>query len=374
MKKSSRSLLIGLIILGIITSATLVYFVLPTRAADLASVKDVIGTSQPGVASSHAFFFTPATTTAIKTIDFQYCTAASGACTAPTGMVLVATPQLGTVSGISGTTYTSSATSANCTGSGNTNCTITLTVGTPSTQALSPVNVPFLSGITNPTTANLTTFVRITTKDAGAAAIDASTVAFATLTGTSLSMTASVDPTFTFSVAAVSSGSVNGATINVTTSTGPAVIPFGGVNPGTPKIAAHDISVTTNALNGYLVTASSSASFPLVDGSNHFNAFSGTNAAPAAWSAPAGVSANTNTGYVGYTTEETSLTGGTGNRFSSNKWAGLTNNPDPVISSSAGTGASARTIRVGWEADANALQPPSPNYSGTVILVATPTY
>lgn len=374
MKKTHAIRVIPVVTLLALVTAMLAPFVLPARAATLSNAKDTIGTSQPGVASSHSFVFTPSSTTAIKTIDFQFCNEASGTCTAPNGMVLTSAPQLGTVSGIDGTTYTASATDTNCTGSGNTNCTATLTVGSPTTQTVTAINVPFLSGITNPTGAGAPYYVRITTKDGSSQTIDTNTVAFAILTAGSVSMTASVDPTLAFSLAAVTSGSVNSSVINVTTGTGADVIPFGSMTSGAPKIAAHDISVTTNAVGGYVVTASASAAYPLADGSNHFNAFSGTNASPATWTSPAGGTANTNTGFVGYTTEETGLTGGTATRFSGNLWAGLTNSPDPIISSTDPTGASARTVRVGWQAEVNELQPPSPNYTGTVILVATPTY
>jgi len=349
-------------------------FVIPVKAA-LSSAKDTITTSQAGVVAGHSFVFTPGTTTSIKTIDFKYCTTASGTCTAPSGMVLVAAPQLGTVSGISGTGYTPSATNTNCTGSGNTDCTITLTVTTPSTQALAPANVPFLSGITNPTTTNTAFYVRITTKDGSAVAIDTATVAFATLTGTSMAVTASVDPTFSFSIAPVSSGFLftDQAAINVTTNTSATTIPFGNVAVGTPKIAAHDITISSNSIGGYVVTASASANPPLTDGgSNNIDYFTGSNASPATWTAPNGVTANANSGFFGYTTESTTLvgTGGT-SRFTTNKWAGMTTTADPIASNT--TYVSSEVTRVGWQVAVNSLQPAG-NYTGTVILVATPTY
>jgi len=77
-------------------------------------------------------------------------------------MVLTASPTLGTVTGINGTTYAATATSSNCTGTGNTDCTITLTVTTPAIQTVQAVSIPITAGITNPTTVDTTYFVRLT--------------------------------------------------------------------------------------------------------------------------------------------------------------------------------------------------------------------
>ncbi len=355
---------VGVLVMQIYTTQIL--------AATLTSAKDVISDSRAGVASIHTFTFTTPTATSIKTIDFQFCTAASGTCTAPTGMILTASPTLGTVTNIAGTGYSATGTSATCTGTGNTACTATLTVTTPSAQSAVAVVVPFNSGITNPTSADTTTFVRITTKDGGASAIDSSTVAFATLTSTSITMTASVDPTFSFSVAAVSSGgTVNTATTNITTTA--TTIPFGTLTSGSTKIGAIDTTVITNASGGFTITINALADPPLSDGSKNIDYFTGTNASPTSWSSPAGSSANVNTGFLGYTTEDATLGTGTAARFTTSapKWAGLDTTASEVVYNAAGT--TSLTTRIGWQAEVNALQP-SGSYSGTVILVATPTY
>lgn len=357
-------------------------FINMSHAADFTSYKVEIGDSRSGTATYHRFTFVTPSTTSIKTIDFQYCTTASGTCTAPSGMVLAASPTLGTVAGIGGTTYTASSTSGSCTGTGNTNCTLTLTVGTPGAQSAGgTVIVPFSTGITNPTTTNSTYFVRITSKDNGAATIDGpSAAAFAVLTSTSIAMTATVDPNFTFTVNGVSvAGNFNGGSGNINTTTTANTIPFGTIATGSARIAAHDLTVTTNAGSGYTITASHAANTqsgnpPLVSGtSNNIDAFSGTNASPSTWSSPAGTSANTNTGYFGYSTEDATLCTGTPNRFTNGgaKWAGSTTVGAEVACST--TGVSNETTRVGWEVEANNIQPAGA-YTGTVILVATPTY
>jgi hypothetical protein len=185
-------------------------------------------------------------------------------------------------------------------------------------------------------------------------------------------MTASVDPTFTFSLAAVTSGgAVNTATTNITTTA--STIPFGTLSSGSTKIGAIDTTVVTNALVGYTITIAATANPPLVDGSKNIDIFTGTNAAPTTWSSPAGTTGSTNTGFLGYTTEESALGTGTAARFTTGapKWAGLATTADEVVYSAVGT--ATRTKRVGFQAEVNALQP-SGSYTGTVLLVATPTY
>ena len=157
-------------------------------------------------------------------------------------------------------------------------------------------------------------------------------------------------------------------------------IPFGTLSAGTEKVAAHDITITTNAGGGYTVTASHSANVqgtgaPLISGAtNNIDPFSGTNGTPTTWSAPGGTTANTNTAFFGYTTNDSTLCTGTAARFTSsggNKWAGSSTVGQEVACSAAGV--SSETTRLGWEIEANDIHPAG-SYTGTVILVATPTY
>jgi hypothetical protein len=314
-------------------------------------------------AATYAFAYTTSVTTSIKQFDVVFCTTASGACSTPTGMTTTGATRA--IDNVAGTGRTD-----DFTGNG----TLSTVVTTPASQATQAVTVSY-TGITNPSTTDSTFFARITTySDTGSTVIDSASVAFAILTTTSIAVTASVASTFTFSVAAVTTGSVNGATVDVTGSTANS-IPFGTLSTATPKIAAHDLTVTTNATNGYTITVKAAADPPLVDSTNNIDAFSGTNATPTTWSSPAGSAASVNTGFFGYTTNDASLGTGTATRFTAsggNKWSGTTTSPLEVAYSATGIGSSEIT-RVGWQAEVNGLQPAGA-YSGTVILVATPTY
>ncbi len=351
-------LIVTLCSLGLFPFSTLV------QAGTFTPAKVTISDSRASNASTtYDFAFTTSDTSSIKQLDVVFCTTASGACTTPTGM----------------TTTGATRASDNVAGTGRTdtftgNGTLSTVVTTPAAQSTQAVTVSY-TGITNPSTTDTTFFARITTySDTGSTVIDTASVAFAILTSTSIAVSASVDSTFTFSVAAATTGSVNGASIDVTSTTAN-TIPFGTLSNGVPKIAAHDLSVVSNSKNGYTITVKAGASPPLVDGSNNIDEFTGTNASPTTWSSPAGSTANTNTGFFGYTTNDASLGTGTATRFTSsggNKWAGTTTSPLEVAYSATGV-SSAEVTRVGWQAEVNGLQPAGA-YSGTVILVATPTY
>lgn len=341
------------------------------NAGTFSNYKLQINNSQAAAtAVTYGFFLTTTATTAIKQIDIQICTTPSGACSAPSGFSS-GSPTLSS-DNIAGTGRTTTAPSANA---------FRVVIGTPATQAAQNVTMNF-TGVTNPSTINTTYYARTTTySDTGSTVIDGPTTAgFAILDTTSIAVSANVDSSFTFSVAGVSSGAnFNGGTGNINVTTTGATIPFSSLTAGTPKIAAHDLTVTTNANNGYTVTASASATAqagfpPLISGAtNNIDAFTGTNSTPATWSSPGGTSANVNTGFFGYSTEDSSLCTGTATRFTSGgaKWAGTTTTGTEVACSAAAV--TSETTRVGWQAEINNVQPGG-SYTGTVILVATPTY
>lgn len=366
-KPRAIALLSLMALIAVITPLTL--FSISTSkayAGSLTQAKVQIGNSQASATTSYNFYFTVANTTSIKQIDIKFCTQAGAwadTCTAPTGFSDSSATRV--ADNISGTGRTDSQPAANQ---------FRTVITTPSTQ--SPTTVSYqLTGVTNPSTTNTSFFARVITwSDTGSTEIDYGQMAFAILTSTSLAVTATVDPTLSFSLAAATSGSVNGEAITITSGTSASTIPFSTLTAGTPAVAAHDATVTTNATNGYTVTASASATPPLVSGSNNIDPFTGTNASPTTWSEPNGSTPNTNTGYFGYTTEDSTLGTGTADRFTSsggNKWAGTTITGQEVIYSAVGV--SSQTTRLGWQVEVNNLQPAG-SYTGSVILIATPTY
>jgi hypothetical protein len=368
LKKRSAKIILALFLVLITALPPIAgLLVVNADAGTPSPAKVTINNSQAAATSvTYSVDFTATVSTAIQRLTVQFCTTASGSCVTPSGM---------TTTGASFVASNVNGTSPSHTFGGNG---LLRTDWTPVTQ--NPLTVHYaVSGITNPSTANTTSYARIVTySDAGTTPIDNVTVAFAVLDTSSIAVSATVDPNFTFTIAQAVTGSVNGDTINVSSTT-PSSIPFGSLNTSTASVSAHDLTITTNASNGYTITASSSANAqsgnpPLISGAtNNIDNFTGTNASPTSWSAPGGSSINVNTGFFGYTTNDATLCTGTANRFTSSgpNYAGFSTNGAEIACSS--TPVTSETTRVGWKLAINALQPAGA-YTGTIILVATPTY
>src|SRR5579862_5513992 len=108
------------------------------------------GGSMPSGVVNHYFQFTVATTANIGSIQFLYCTLAAGSCTTPTGLVTTAAT-MGTQSGATGFTLVNT-----------TNGAPYITRTAASINSGTALTYQLLS-VTNPSTANQTFFVRIST-------------------------------------------------------------------------------------------------------------------------------------------------------------------------------------------------------------------
>lgn len=365
--------LIALLAIILVSVPPLSHFFLPESHAAFSNIKLQINNSQAAASGvTYSFFFTTSATTSIKQIGIKFCTQAgqwTDTCTVPSGFN-PGSPTLAS-DNIAGTGRTT--TDPNTSGER-----MRIVVSTPASQSTQSMFLNF-TGVTNPSTINTSFFVRVNSfSDTGTTTIDYSQAMFAVLDTGSIAVSATVDPNFTFTIAPALSGSVNGDTINVSTTTTNS-IPFGSLNTTTASVSAHDLTITTNAGSGYTITASTSANAqsgnpPLISGAtNNIDSFTGTNASPTNWSAPNGSTANANTGFFGYTTNDATLCTGTANRFTSGgpNYAGFTTTGQEVACSA--TGVSAETTRVGWKLAINSIQPAG-SYTGTIILVATPTY
>lgn len=215
--------------------------------------------------------------------------------------------------------------------------------------------------ITNGSTADTRYYLRLNTYSdtACTSPVDNVTVNFIYTNGSTLTLT--VDPTLTFTVNAVAAGQTcNGATsTQASTAT---TIPFGTVTPAANSIVCQDLQIATNATNGFTVYVRYTGRPQ--SGSNLITDSSGSNAAPAAFSA-AGTEA------YGYTTNDISLGTGTPNRFSSNLWAAMTNANNEVAFDAVGV--TSTIYRVGHQVGISAVTRPG-TYITTIIYTATPVY
>jgi hypothetical protein len=180
-----------------------------------------------------------------------------------------------------------------------------------------------------------------------------------------VTVTATVTEAMDFTISAVgATENVNGATTNVATSTGTAV-PFGDISISANRIAAHDLTVTTNAVGGYTVTIQYTGA--LTKGSDTIDNISHSNASPGAFT-------SAGTEGFGYTTNDATLGTGTASRFTSDdgdKWAAFTTSPLEVAYNDGPV--ASQVTRVGYQLS---VAPTTANgaYSTTVTYTATPSY
>lgn len=334
--------------------AALIVLASPAMAAaatNLTSASLGLSDSRPTQSATYTLTASSVTNTAIQCIKEVYATTSTGT-TLPSGM------------STSSATVSASSTLINSSTSGWTadtsvNGTVKYTDASPVTPGTLSGATFIVSGITNPAQGSY--FLQFNTySDSNCSAgVNTLTLSFATMAGQAVSL--AVDPSLTFTVAGVAnSQAVNGATTNVTTTSG--TLPLGTVTASTNAVAAQDLTVTTNAGSGY--TASTRYTAAPSNGSHSITDFTGSNASPAVFSA-AGTEA------FGYTTNSTTLGTGTAARFSGDKWAAFTTTNAEVAYSNAAVSSS--TTRVGVQAGISGTTPAG-SYTTTVIYTVTPIY
>ncbi len=191
-------------------------------------------------------------------------------------------------------------------------------------------------------------------------------------------VTANVDTTLTFTV----SGVANGATVNTSgtttsTTTTSDTLPFETLVPNVSKTLAQDLSVSTNARNGFVVTVEQSQQLQSSTGAD-IDGFvdSSWTTTPTAWTAPANNIANENTwGHWGLTSEDF-VTGRT-SEFSANTWVAASTTPTLIMGHtgpSDGVTLGQGLTRIGYQAQITALQEAGDDYNTSLTYIATPTF
>jgi hypothetical protein len=193
-----------------------------------------------------------------------------------------------------------------------------------------------------------------------------------------VTVSASVDTSLTFTVAGV----VDGQTVNTSPTTTAATttattLPFGTLVVGTSKTLAHDLSVATNATNGYTVTVQQSAPLSSTLGDTIDGFIDGADTTtPSAWQGPAGTLADPDTyGHWGLTSDD--FVTGRSLEFSANTWVAASTSPIIVMGHTAaadGVEAGSGAARVGYQIEISALQEASDDYNTTLRYIATPTF
>lgn len=149
------------------------------------------------------------------------------------------------------------------------------------------------------------------------------------------------------------------------------IVTFDNLNSGNSHTDSSKITVlttSTNAYNGYLINARSTGALTAA-GYGTIADFGSSNSSPATW---------TGNGF-GYTTNDSDLTGGTANRFTSGgpKYAGFTtsspgdpvaDHPGPVT-----TAISNENFTISYRVTTSETQPAA-RYSTTVLYIVVPSY
>lgn len=246
-----------------------------------------------------------------------------------------------------------------------TNGTLKYTNTTGATPAVGSGAHFVLANITNGSQTNddkFLTFSTYSNADCATGPVDTVTTGFIFTDGQQV--TIGVDGSLSFAVAGVANGAaVNGATTNTGVASTSTSIPFGTLTASTNKVAAQDLTVSTNSGLGYTVSTRYTGA-PAVNSYTISDLTGGTNTAPSAFSAAG-------TEGFGYTTEDTTLGTSTANRFLSNKWAAFTTTNAEVAYHNAPV--AAQTTRVGFQAGISGATEPGA-YTTTVIYTATPVY
>lgn len=188
-----------------------------------------------------------------------------------------------------------------------------------------------------------------------------------------VTVSASVDTVFDFTVTGVASGQTVNGTTTATTTTATAVN-FGTLDAGgAASTAAQDLTVVTNARNGFTVSVVSdgqldSATLADIDGFANGNYTS----SPTSWSAPLALVGSEETyGHWGLTSDDADIFAAT------ETYVSASTTPVQIFTHDGptdGTGAGEGVTRVGYTVQISSLQEGANDYSATLTYVATPVF
>jgi len=306
--------------------------------------------SRPSATSvSYTFDWDNVSLSTIKCIQVKFNTLANGSGSVPTGFGNIGTYNAATSDFVPDVqTWVGDTATAGI---------IKITNGTGEIPASSADRTVVVDGLTNGSTVDtafyaiFTTYNNINCTDS---AVDSGTATFIYTTGQAVSLT--VDPSISFAISAVAIGqSVNGAAVTVLSTT--ATIPFSTVTTSANAIAAHTLTVNTNAGSGYFVYTHYTAK-PIYNVTNDINDHGGDHTTPTTMSA--------GTEAFGYTTEDTDYS-----QFQTNKYAAFTTTNAEIAKSTAAV--SNDQTKVGYEVGV-AGDTPAGTYQTTVVLTCTPMY
>jgi hypothetical protein len=342
------------------------------RASALTYVSDTVSSSNVSALSNHVIRFTvPSGVLPSQTItiafpagfDLTRIGTAEFDLASSTGDYDLATTTSGTAWGVDVTGQTVTLTNGTLTIASST--ALTIKIGTNAT-----VGGPGYARISNPGSENS---YEITI---GGSIPDSGNARVAIIN--SVVMTAAVNTSLIFSIAGVASGaSVNGSPTTTATTTTATSLPFGLLAPNQSKVLAQDLSVTTNASNGFVVTVQEDQNLTSSTGADIDTFKNGSSTAtPTGWVTPATNPALEDTfGHFGITSEDDVGS----NEFGVDLWAGnfTSSTPRQIFGHTGaadGLTPNIGSTRVGFQVQISTLQEAGADYTNSLTYVATPTF
>lgn len=355
----------------------LVLFVSVANAAVLQNASLTLSNSRQGSTGVTYTFQFDGTATNLGSMTFQFCQEASGStCSYPASL------DFGS-STISLIEDDSTDDAANWTGGVNfATDTVTIERDTQKSGDADGTWEVAFDNITNPNASqcNLssnsstgTCYVRIITyTDTNASTSADQTTVSMTITQ-SVTVSATVDPSFTMVVTGVDpalTATANGTTLTTGITPTVTTIPFGNLQPATPKFLAQAVTVSTNANGGYSISAVMNNNMTGTAYGDDIDPFTGNSAnfttTSGAWTTPTGTASGTDTGWLGIGTDDADVDAGTDDEFYS-----LGTTPTTVSSQSTSASNETDIYIVGIEVNAFQL---ADSYQGTLRYNALPTY
>src|SRR3989344_1070600 len=337
-------------------------------AASLTSVKDTLSNSAPSETATHTITYTSnAAVTSTNTIRITFDPAGDAfngiqslvfANLSATGMNLTETCDA----------TSSQVTFATSTGAGDESAILTVCAGDTVASGTKTITIGGNKIINPPTIASYVIRIAGTQPDSAdtrIAIVD------------HITMTASVDTSFTFTITPTTTGTINGEATTLIASTTTTTIPFGTLSPGVPKAAGHILAVTTNARNGFAVTLEQNQNLLSSTGADiDLFADGGSTTPPIAWKTPSSTLDQENTyGHYGITSEDATLTAG--DEFGVALYAGNIGAPREVFMHTGpadGLTADKGLTKVAVKIEIGSLQEAGNDYTNSLTYIATPTF
>ncbi len=239
--------------------------------------------------------------------------------------------------------------------------TVTLTFAAGATPIATTARTLVIDGISSPSNAG-TDYAFVATfgsVDCIGSPLNTFSASFATTSGVEVSAT--VPPYLTFGVAGRASVCNGQSNTNFQTNATSTAISFGRLVASSAAGSAQDLSISTNAANGFTVLAATAGTTPnsFRDANGNFVAdVIGTNASP-------GGPPTSGTDAFGYTSGDASTT------FTPDKWAKLTNLGGPVLIGGSGVLTKSNCVGFAISIDADT---PAGSYSTSVTYTAVPNF